>query len=234
MKIISKIAAILMLTVLVSSGNNAYADSLSQKVNSVGNTSSKSQDYVGITIDGYFDDWEDKPHTNIYYTKGMEHSGSLFRDEENVYMHIKMSDWGFTHFDNYTYIFTADKVKKQIMITAKNYHLNHNGKTELDIYSTSGEYKKIDGATGYVYRKQGHPDEWEVKIPLKYFSSKPETISSVSFHSPNLGKQTVESVNSPTLPFVIAGSGLAIASLGFVYNKKKKSSCNKEDKGNKE
>lgn len=49
-------------------------------------------DYGSIQIDGYYDDWEDKPHTEVYNGKnppdGKVNYVSLFRDEENLYVHI--------------------------------------------------------------------------------------------------------------------------------------------------
>jgi len=49
-------------------------------------------DYGTIQIDGYYDDWEDKPHTEVYPGKNPSESKinnvSLFRDEANVYIHV--------------------------------------------------------------------------------------------------------------------------------------------------
>lgn len=52
-------------------------------------------DYGPIVIDGYYDDWEDKPHTEMY--KGNASAGrvsdvSLFRDVDNVYIHVIFAD----------------------------------------------------------------------------------------------------------------------------------------------
>ena len=52
--------------------------------------------YGDIKIDGYYDDWADKPHTDVY--KGSKppewkiHKVALFRDEKNLYVHIKFAD----------------------------------------------------------------------------------------------------------------------------------------------
>lgn len=49
-------------------------------------------DYGPISIDSYYDDWEDKPHTEVYPGKNPPEKKinyvSLFRDESNVYVHV--------------------------------------------------------------------------------------------------------------------------------------------------
>lgn len=49
-------------------------------------------DFGPISIDGYYDDWDDKPHTQVYNGNNppphkINHV-SLFRDEANIYVHI--------------------------------------------------------------------------------------------------------------------------------------------------
>ncbi len=52
-------------------------------------------DYGTIEIDGYYDDWEDKPHTEVYPGNNPPQSKinyvSLFRDESNVYVHVEFA-----------------------------------------------------------------------------------------------------------------------------------------------
>mgnify|MGYP000903560432 CR=1 FL=1 len=51
-----------------------------------------NEDYIPIQIDGYYDDWEDKPHTEVYPGKNPPANKinyvSLFRDEDYVYIHV--------------------------------------------------------------------------------------------------------------------------------------------------
>ncbi|GAB1477377.1 hypothetical protein MASR2M70_22150 [Bacillota bacterium] len=53
-------------------------------------------DYGGIQIDGYYDDWEDKPHTQVYNGNNPNSNKinqvSLFRDESNIYVHILFAE----------------------------------------------------------------------------------------------------------------------------------------------
>jgi hypothetical protein len=51
-----------------------------------------NDDYIPINIDGYYDDWEDKPATEVYPGHNPPESKinyvSLFRDEDYVYVHV--------------------------------------------------------------------------------------------------------------------------------------------------
>ncbi len=63
-------------------------------------------EYGAIVIDGYYDDWEDKPHTDVYNGQGgpnhqINHV-ALFRDEENAYVHIIFSEKGNNVIKNMT------------------------------------------------------------------------------------------------------------------------------------
>jgi uncharacterized protein (TIGR04145 family) len=53
-------------------------------------------DYGSIRIDGYYDDWEDKPHAEVYNGKrppdGKINYVSLFRAEDSIYVHIKFAE----------------------------------------------------------------------------------------------------------------------------------------------
>lgn len=44
-----------------------------------------------ITIDGYYDDWENLPKTEIYYNKNFPNSGSVVMDEYYIYLFIEMN-----------------------------------------------------------------------------------------------------------------------------------------------
>ena len=61
-------------------------------------------DYGAITIDGYYDDWEDKPITEVYHGNHPDDSRinqvSLFRDEDNVYTHILFAEYNNNYLEN--------------------------------------------------------------------------------------------------------------------------------------
>jgi uncharacterized protein (TIGR04145 family) len=61
-----------------------------------------------------------------------------------------------------------------------------------------------------------------MQIPLSFFPKKPDMIETITFYSPNLGPQVLTATGTPTLPFIIAGSGVVVASLGYFILKRKR------------
>lgn len=181
-------------------------------------------DYVGISIDGSYDDWNDKPHTKIQYPwddANYYHQGALFRDEQYVYLHVRMSERSYTQFNGYNYCFTADGKETYVAVVPPEGEQIGEGNNTVVVRAQNG-YSLIDGAEGVVTRKQGEPDEWELRIPLSFLSDQPELIKEITFHSSNLGPQNIIATGTPTLPFLVAGTGAAIAVGGFLHSKRKK------------
>ena len=180
-------------------------------------------DYVGITIDGNYDDWADKPHTQIQYSWDIGnnyHLGALFRDAEYVYLHIKMSPTGYTQFNGYNYRFTTDGEVNYVLAVPPDGTSISEGNTPLVIRRQNG-YKIIDGASGFVTRRAGQPDEWELSIPLSFFDKNHyDRIRTIAFYCSNLGPQELIATGTPTLPFVIAGAGLVFATAGYKLAKR--------------
>src|ERR1035437_6492762 len=132
--------------------------------------SGSSSDYVGITIDGNYSDWSDKPSTDIYYSAGTVHHGSLFRDADYVYLHILMSANGYSTFNGYNYCFSVDGKDTFVAVIPSNGQSIIYGNTRLEVRRQNG-YKLVDNASGVLTRKIGLPDEWEIKIPLELFTN---------------------------------------------------------------
>ena len=182
-----------------------------------------STDYVGISTDGNYDDWEDKPHSRINYAwdaANSYHLGSLFRDEEYVYLHIAMSPYSYTQFNGYNYGFTVDGVAQYVVAVPPNGQKITDGNNELVIRNQNG-YGIINGAAGIVTRLSGQSDEWELRIPLSFFSNTPDNVKTIEFYCPNLGPQKLVATGTPTLPFAVAGAGLVFASVGYVMSNRK-------------
>lgn len=219
---IKKLVAFLMASIIVFGSHIVSYAEQSDTIIAFGEKS--SSDYVEIEIDGSYDDWEDKPHTQIKYpweSPGFFHLGSLFRDEEYVYLHIKMSEQNYTHFNTYTYNFTIDGKQVPLVISLKNKKIVE-GNNEIEVRTQSG-HEIIDGSGGFVTRTSGKPDEWEVKIPLSFFSDQPDLIKEITVNSPNLGPQEIISTGTPTLAFLVAGTGFIVAAGSLFYiNKRKK------------
>ncbi|MDD4095247.1 MAG: Firmicu-CTERM sorting domain-containing protein [Oscillospiraceae bacterium] len=180
----------------------------------------EATDYVGITIDGYFSDWSDKPMSPIYYDPGTSHIGSLYRDETYVYLYIQMSDTGYTEFNGYGYEFTVDGKLHTFNILPVSDSIG-NGNTTMQVVRVNGN-QPVPGANGIVNRTTGQGDRMEMRIPLTYFPRQPDMITTITFQSDNLGPQVLTATGTPTLPFIIAGSGVVVASLGYLSLKRKR------------
>lgn len=187
-------------------------------------TQGEATDYVGITIDGNYDDWTDKPHSKIQYpwdTGNNYHLGALFRDENFVYLHIKMSANSYSQFNGYNYLFTVDGKPQYVLAVPPDATNITEGNTSLVIRRQNG-YKIIDGAEGVVTRQSGQPDEWEIEIPLDFFTNHPDNIKTITFQCSNIGPQEIIAAGTPTLPFAIAGSGLILATVGYGLSRRKR------------
>jgi len=180
----------------------------------------EATDYVGITIDGYFSDWSDKPMSSIYNNPDQPITGSLFRDEEYVYLYIKMFWPNNSSFNGYDYIFNTDNNSRSVSIVPPSGGVV-TGITAMEVRRTSG-YQLVDGASAYVYRADGQADRMELRVPLSFFPKQPDMIETITFHSPNLGPQVLTATGTPTLPFIIAGSGMVVASFGYFFLKRKR------------
>ena len=183
-----------------------------------------STDYMPITIDGNYDDWNGKPFSKIQYpwdNGNRFHMGCLFRDDTYVYLAVIMSDLSYTQFNGYNYRFTVDGIESYVVVVTPDGSNVGNGNTDVIVRNQNG-YGIIPNAMGMVTREANKGDKWELKIPLSFFSSNPDTIREIKFHSSNLGPQELIATGTDTAPYVIVGIGLAMASFGFVASKKHK------------
>jgi hypothetical protein len=81
-----------------------------------------------ISIDGYYDDWESMPKTDIYYNKNHTNSGSLVKDDNYIYLFVEMNP----------------KNKSQIPLTGINLTVNNQNSCQLFI-----SYPNSDGTTDW-------------------------------------------------------------------------------------
>lgn len=184
---------------------------------------------VGIKIDGHFADWEDKATLPfpIYYDTSTQHGGILYRDADYVYLYIQMADTGYTEFNGYEYKFAVDGTTYTFAIVPNSGSLKE-GKTNMKVTSGGTQVNKADAivwrSSDNFFPTAAYPvgDQMEMCIPLTYFSSTPESIVTISFSSPVLGPQSLTATGTPTMPFVLAGTGLLIAALGYFYLKRKR------------
>lgn len=186
---------------------------------------------VGITIDGSFTDWEDKATlpSPIYYDTTVKRGGILYRDDDYVYLYIQMASKGNERFNGYNYIFNVDGKPYHFVVVSASGSIGE-GNTAMIVIREEG-YKTVDGASGVVHRSSNNyfpttdypvGDQMELRIPLTYFYRQPEMLVAIEFNSNNLGPQKLTATGTPTLPFVLAGTGLLVASFGYFILKRKR------------
>jgi len=179
-----------------------------------------------ITIDGYFDDWQDKPHMDVKWgwSSKAAHKVSLFRDEKNVYLHVQMSEDFYKQFNGYNYNFILDGKETSFAAVYDKGDVNSlgDGIYKITVRSQNGYYPVGEG---YITRKRGQSDNAEIVIPISAFGNgiNPESVKTIEFYTPNLGPQHVISTGTSSGPYIAVGLGCLIACGGyFNFNKKRK------------
>lgn len=188
-------------------------------------------DYGGIQIDGYYDDWEDKPHTRVYHGNPHDdlkvHLVSLFRDATTVYVHVKMSekndsDFHNIHLDLYTNLGT--ETYSVILDSPPEKKKPEGGTAGLKVYLQNG--RDMVGS-GYYTRTEGETDDAEFFIPLSTISEQPAGITEISMMIYELGKQKIICVGANTGSYIGIAmcAAIALGSGGYYYNRRKKVQC---------
>jgi len=186
-----------------------------------------------IAIDGYYDDWTDKPHTSV--TNGTAiHSVSLFLADGSLYGHIKMSNSSgqFISYNNimdllinnqYTIPFDINKynVKK---LDLGNLPV---GRTlTLATFDNIGRKDWLGGAAITVYAStHSVGDDVEFSINLETTRSicgniPVDQMQTFTLSCPNLGSQTITSTGTSTAPYI--GIIVSIAIVGLILRLRKK------------
>ena len=198
----------------------------------------------GIIIDGLFEDWEAYPHVldtnwNMPEEQRTEqncHTLGLYSDGEYMYIHTKMlSGWDFPLNTNFFELIAGDK---EVII----YLYTQDGTDFLEANLGEGTHSLIlqyingtnnmsdrtvvQGAEASFVRKNGQPDEIEVKIPLNVFEKvhgmSVSDIKTIRVKNPNLYDKGVTVAGSSSAPLLgVAVCILSVAGGTAVYKKKK-------------
>lgn len=215
------------LALLILIGIGSFASTTTVKADAANNTE-------GIKIDGHFDDWKDKPITNIQSnndTYNIKHE-SLLADEDNVYFYLDMSPehgYGYATIQPSGYKLTVgDKI---FDITVQNpYNLTVNQPRKVDLYAYEEDgignvSKVLTSAKAYVNRipinvdkgvGNGYTEKMEFKMPLRELGITGATPQKITMHNSDLGDQTLTVMGGSTGPILLAISGLALALLGLI------------------
>lgn len=199
-------------------------------------TSNPANNTSGIKIDGNFDDWKDKPITNIKSGNddyNIKHE-SLLADQNNIYFYLDMSPehgYGYSTIQPSGYELTVGD--KEYSLTVQNPYglqVNKPRKTTLQIWEHDkygyGKVNKVSTkAEVYLNRVpvnvdkgvgQGYTEEMEFKLPLSELGITGTTSQEITMTNRNLGDQTLHVMGGSTGPVVLAISGFAIALLAVV------------------
>lgn len=96
-------------------------------------------DYGTIQIDGYYDDWEDKPHTEVYNGQNPPASKinyvSLFRDETNAYIHVIFASINNQDIKNMTInLYTNLGDENYYIVPDRNFPFDEMNSENLELY----------------------------------------------------------------------------------------------------
>lgn len=217
----------IMLAMLILLGLASFGVTTNVKAAVVSNP---TNDASGITIDGHFDDWKDKPITNIKSGNddyNIKHE-SLLADKNNIYFFVDMSPehgYGYATLQPWGYELTVGDKKYSIHLTGNPYGLDVNKprKLGLNIYEHDeiGKVNK-DSTKAEVYANripinvdkgvgQGYTEKFEFKLPLSELGITGTTSQDITMTNRNLGDQTLHVTGGSTGPVVLAVSGFAIA-----------------------
>lgn len=177
-----------------------------------------------IVLDGYFDDWANKPSTIIKYgwqNPGQYSTVKWYCDNENLYLYIKMGEVGYSSMSNNMIEYWIDGAQMPDIQLS----LDTPSKGRTSIYNYSYDYRPFS-TDGYIVRGGTNGikgDQAEFRIPLALFekSSKNQMLD-LKMRFPDLGDQYIEFQVGSTKPYLgIAVSSVAAAS-GFIIYKRRK------------
>lgn len=180
---------------------------------------------VGVTLDGYYDDWSDKPSVQLkygWYNLGQVHTVKWYTDDKYLYLYVKMGTIGGQQLNYYIIYFEVnDGPQKQLQFAP-----DSPTSGRISVFDVNGGYTKVSD-DGYVTRGSNSDgktsDQGEFKIPLTVFQNDTNQMMDVKMQFPNLGEQTLEFQVGSTHPY----TGIAICGgvviLGFlIYVKRKR------------
>ncbi|PJI09516.1 MULTISPECIES: Firmicu-CTERM sorting domain-containing protein [Clostridium] len=159
----------------------------------------------GVTLDGYFDDWNGKPVTYLRYTSvatEQVHSVRQCTDSSNLYLNIKMGTKGGQRLDRYVIECSMSNGQmKHFQIAPDEPKVGR-----VTIYDMDGGYRAVS-QDGYVVRGNNNDgktsDQAEFRIPLSEFQSGNSMgISNVTLKIPDLGDRCVVFQTGSTGPYV--------------------------------
>lgn len=178
----------------------------------------------GIVLDGYFDDWVDKPSAKLKYGWQNDDQYSTvkwYSDDQNLYLYIKMAEVGYSHLSTNIIFYHVDGGRSSQFQLTPDYPVNG----RASVYEYSLDYRPFT-TDGYVVRGGSSDgiigDQVEFRVPLDLFYKNNNKIANVKLEFPNLGDQFIIFHAASTFPYVGVAVCIFISSAAaFIYNRRK-------------
>lgn len=210
----------------------------------------------GLLIDGYYEDWNNIPHTEITYegnNKTNNHTGALFMGEEYIFGHYKMNRLYTSYIQVHSMQIQINGTQYMLQMlpidaqgnidwSASNQKLQNGIYTNFAVYlsgvpGSSSHYNKVGQGAMTIYdssHSESTPgDEVEFSISFQRLEEltglKPAEIREIKLYNPNIGHEWLTCVGTSTAPLVgILLSVFAAAGLYCIWNRgnKKKEGSN--------
>ncbi len=199
-----------------------------------------------LQIDGYYDDWEGYPVTEITYMSNNTYSihvGQLYTDGERVYVHFSMND-----------LYQNQMQVQQMTLTINGqsfalgvFPVTEAGGIDWGFYSQYGNnlsngtytnygvvinyYMVCESDVAFTIYDSTHPgnakgDEIEFSFSLKDFSRLTgfpvDNITEISIKNPNIGSEGPKWVGTSTVPLIGVAAAACFAGVGIFRKKSKK------------
>jgi uncharacterized protein (TIGR04145 family) len=179
-----------------------------------------------INIDGYYDDWADKPHTSVSYDDTNVHNVAFLLGDDYLYGHIKMNNTDGRYFPKSTmYLIVNDEyyfiLYIDFNVAAANKNINNlqaGSYLDLSIYDKSRKVT-LGNAAITIYGNDHVPgDDIEFSIDLnvmrKYCNNIPvNEMQSFTLGPSNLGSEELTIAGTSTAPL----TGLIIIALALTF-----------------
>lgn len=194
-----------------------------------------------IQIDGYYDDWEERPKTEITYSsnnKQCNHYGQLALDGDTLYGHFKMNElytsgmqlqiWYLT-INGKTFAMQIQPEKNGNIDWSTQVPRSEGIHTNLKAFIGYGNNNECDSKVAYTVYDAEHKDntpgdEVEFSLSLKRLAEltgiPADEMGTITIQNPNIGGQGVSIAGSSTGPVVGVLIALLLAA-GYVAKKRK-------------
>lgn len=192
-----------------------------------------------INIDGYYDDWADKPHTSVSYDDANVHNVAFLLGDDSLYGHIKMNNTDGRYFPKSTmYLIVNDEyyfilyIDFNVASSSKNVNnLQAGSYLDLSIYDKSRKVA-LGSAAITVYGSDHVPgDDVEFRIDLNAMRKYCNNIAisemqSFTLGPSNLGSEELTIAGTSTAPLMGLIIIAFVLSLLTLFRKRRKTVSN--------